>query len=231
MSLSSGQKVSIIIPCLNEELALPIILQKIPEFIDEVIIVDNGSTDKSVEVASRYPVKIVREELRGYGAAHLKGINSATGDILALLDADDTYSMKDLESILGLMEKDNLDFVSGCRFPLIDPAQTMPFINKIANAFISWLTTVLFGARIKDSQSGLMVFRRDFFSCLGVENKGMGFSQELKIRAWLAKDARCAEQHIHYGVRIGDSKFRKLPDGLKNFSSFLGLYFKVKRSV
>ena len=226
MGLSSGKKISIIIPCLNEEQALPVILNQIPKFIDEAIVVDNGSTDKSVEVAQRYSVKIVYEELKGYGASLLKGINSANGDIVCLLDADATYSFEDLEGLLILMEKENLDFVSGCRFPLIDKEHSMPLVNKMANLFISWFIGFLFGVRIKDSQSGLMVFRKEFFNTLEVHNKLMGFSQELKIRALLAKGSRCREKHIYYGLRIGESKFRKIQDGTQNFLSLLNLYFQ-----
>jgi len=226
MSLPGCKKISFIIPCLNEEYSLPILLAGIPNYIDEVIVVDNGSTDKSVEAARKYSVRVVEENIRGYGSAILKGIYCANGDILALMDGDASYFIKDLEKAINLLENDKLDFVSGCRFPLMGDHRAMPWVNKIANHFASWFIGILFKINIKDSQSGLMVFRKEFFDRLKIENKGMGFSQELKIKAWLARGAKCAETHIDYGVRIGKSKFQKLPDGLKNLFSLWSIFIK-----
>ncbi len=225
----NGKKVSIVIPCLNEAQALPVVLESIPEYITEVIVVDNGSTDNSAEIAARYPVRLIRQEIRGYGAALSKGIQYAAGDIIILLDADATYPMRDLEEALALMEKKQLDFVSGCRFPAAYANKAMPFINKLGNRLISRLIGVLFKVQIRDSQSGLMLFKRQILDKIKIENKGMGFSQELKIKAWRLSPARCAEVAISYNLRIGTSKFRIMPDGLKNFLALFNLYIKIKK--
>lgn len=225
----NGKKVSAVIPCFNEAQALPIVLGGMPEYITEVIVVDNCSTDNSAEIAARFPVKIITQDIRGYGAALSKGIQYATRDTIILLDADATYPMQNLKEAIAFMENNHLDFVSGCRFPAAYTNKTMPFINKLANRFISWLISVLFKLQIKDSQSGLMLFKRHILDKIKIENKGMGFSQEIKIKAWRLSRARCAEVGILYNSRIGRSKFRKIPDSLKNFFALLNLYIKIKK--
>ena len=217
------QKISLVIPCLNEAQALPGLLERIPEGITEVMVVDNGSTDGSADVARKYSATVITEDVKGYGSALLRGIAHAQGDIIALLDADGTYSIQDLTDLLILMETDHLDLISGCRFPLVDPA-AMPLANTLANHFISWFISVQFRINIKDSQSGLIIFKRNLLDKITIKNKGMGFSQEIKIKAWLQPDVRCTEKHIHYKVRIGKSNFNGIKDALKNLFALITVH-------
>ena len=223
-----AQRISVVIPCYNEAQALPAILSAIPKSISEVIVVDNGSTDDSGQIAQKFFARVVHENIKGYGSAILTGIQHASGDIIALFDGDGTYPIEDFMKALIFMRDHDLDFLSGCRFPLSDETKAMPIVNQWANHGISWLTAILFRIHLKDSQSGLMIFKKRLFDKIHVNNKGMGFSQELKIKAWLVNNARCSEMHIHYNSRIGESKFRKIPDGLKNLFAVFKLYFDMK---
>lgn len=228
--MANDNKISMVIPCFNEERGLPVLLsEKISEYITEVIVVDNCSTDNSVQVAQRYSAKVIKEEIKGYGSALLKGIYYAIGNTVVVLDGDGTYSIQDLKETLTFMENNHLDFISGCRFPLTNP-KAMPFINKLSNYFISWLIGVLFKVHIKDSQSGFMIFKKHLLDKIKIENKGMGFSQEIKIKAWLLDCTRYAEVHIHYDPRIGKSKFRKISDSLGNLFALIHLYIRIKKA-
>ena len=209
------KKISVVIPCLNEESGLAYLFETMPNFIDEVIIADNTSTDKSTEIAKKYNAKVLTEKVKGYGIVLLKGLKHATGDTIIIMDGDGTYTAERLKELCTFLEDNDYDFISGCRFPLTD-FMAMPFINRVSNYFISWLIRKVFKVNIQDSQSGLMLFKKGILNKISIYNKGMGFSQEIKIKAWLSNKIKCGEMHIPYNIRIGKVKFRKIKDGLKN---------------
>jgi len=208
-----AHKVSLILPCYNEEQALPLILKAIPEFINEVIVVDNGSTDKSRAIAQQYPVMVVFEEKRGYGSALIRGINESKGDVLVLMDCDGTYSFEDVRKMLHYMEEHSIDFLHGCRLPIEDK-NAMSLINNMCNRLTTRMINFLFNLNIKDFQSGLIVFKRELWNSIAFKNKGMEFSQNIKIYSHLHKGSRCAERKIDYKPRIGKSKFSKVHDSI-----------------
>ena len=80
-----GQSITVIIPCLNEEAGIEKVLRAMPEYVDEIIVVDNGSTDRTAEVAAGFGAKVIREELRGYGRAYRRGFSCATSDLIITL--------------------------------------------------------------------------------------------------------------------------------------------------
>lgn len=219
------KRVSILLPCLNEMHGLGFVLGKLPDFIDEIVVVDNGSTDNSMQVARSYNAKLLIEEKKGYGRAILKGLRYVTGDIIVIMDADGSYSVENLKEVCDFMEQGNFDFINGCRFPLVD-SKIMPLENRLGNYFISWLIHKIFKIDLRDSQSGLMVFKKNILDCFCIRSLGFGFSQEIKIKSWL-KNMKCAEVHIVYNARIGKAKFKKIRDGLNNLFSFFSLCIEV----
>jgi len=222
-----SRAITVIIPCYNEEEGLKKLLENKPAFIDEVIVVDNASTDATAEIAKSYGANVIYESRKGYGQAYLAGLPKATKDIIALMDGDDTYSMADLEKLLSLMEKGNYDFVTGNRYPLADK-KAQPISNQYANQLISMAIRILFNIKLKDSQSGMMVFKRDLLKQINVKDIGMGFSQEIKIKAFIDKNIRCCEERITYRVRAGEVKFRKLKDGIRNLYLVICLWKELK---
>src|SRR5258708_3904554 len=86
-----GQKITVISPCLNEEQGIELVLRRMPEFVDEIIVVDNGSTDRTPEVAKSFGARVIREDVRGYGRSYKTGFSFATGDIIVTLDGDHSY--------------------------------------------------------------------------------------------------------------------------------------------
>ena len=85
------QRITVIIPCLNEEQGIEQILRRMPPYVDEVIVVDNGSTDRTASVASSLGATVIREHVRGYGRSYKKGFAHATGDLIVTLDGDHSY--------------------------------------------------------------------------------------------------------------------------------------------
>jgi len=89
--LYKSQKITVIIPCLNEEQGVEQVLRRMPDFVDEVIVVDNGSTDRTSEVAKSFGAMVIREDVRGYGRSYKTGFSRARGDIMITLDGDHSY--------------------------------------------------------------------------------------------------------------------------------------------
>jgi len=221
-----NKKISCVVPCYNEEAGLEKILQDKPVFIDEVIVVDNGSTDRTAGIARKYGAVVIYEKKRGYGYAYQAGLPAAGGDIIVTLDGDCSYPVSEIEKMLLYMKTKSLDFVVGCRYPLVNK-DVQPAINTAANYTISWLIRILFRINLVDSQSGMMVFKKSILKKIRIKNTAMGFSPEIKIRAFLDPSIKCGEVHIPYLSRIGISKFRRMKDSMQTFYSVLSLWVKL----
>src|SRR5215467_12963850 len=113
-----GQSITVIIPCLNEEQGVEKILRAMPDFVDEVVVVDNNSTDRTSEVAESLGAKVVREEVRGYGRAYKRGFACATGDIIITLDGDHSYPVDALSYLIEAFRHLDIDFLNASRFPV-----------------------------------------------------------------------------------------------------------------
>jgi len=210
-----GKRVSIIIPCLNEEEAIGKVLEAVPSYVDEVIVVDNNSSDRTAEVARSFGAKVVREHHRGYGRAYRKGFALATGDVIVTLDGDHSYPVDALSYLLEAYEHLGVNFLSASRFPEVDGA-AMDFKHYIGNQILSLVMSALFLHRVRDSQSGMWVFTRKTLQKMKLESEGMPFSEEIKAEAILNRDIGFREIPILYSSRIGRKKLRPWRDGWAN---------------
>lgn len=104
----TNKKISLVIPCYNEEEGIKKMLAGIPFFVDEVIIVDNGSIDNTAVVAKEHRAMVIYEKNRGYGYACQTGLAKSTGDIVVLLDGDNSYPLSEVESLLLYLERKKL---------------------------------------------------------------------------------------------------------------------------
>lgn len=208
-------KISLVIPCYNEEAGLSEILKRTPSFFDEIIVVDNASTDRTAEVAKNLGAKVVFEKQRGYGQAYMAGFRAASGDIIVAMDGDNSYPIKEAEKLIDFLLANNFDFVSGCRFPL-QQKKAMATLNKIGNYILTLVFRLVTLKRIKDSQSGMWVFRRRILKEMKLKSRGMAFSEEIKMEAILNKNIKFSEVPIGYSERIGKVKLKKWKDGLIN---------------
>jgi dolichol-phosphate hexosyltransferase len=210
-----GQKITVIIPCLNEEEAIPLVLRDVPDFVDEVLVVDNNSTDRTAEVAAGLGAKVVTEKIPGYGRAYKRGFKVATGDIIITLDGDHSYPVSGISYLLEALIHLEADFLNGSRFPVRDP-RAMSFKHKVGNLILSFAMSLLFFRWVSDSQSGMWVFRRKILEQMRLEADGMAFSEEIKIEALLNPKVRFAEIAILYTSRTGEIKLNPWRDGIYN---------------
>lgn len=217
--------VALIIPCYNEEDGLKVLLPKIPNFIDEIIIVDNNCTDDTPKIAKEFGCTVMKEEVSGYGAAYKRGFSHVDRDIIITMDGDDTYPIEEAEENIKLLLDNNLDFISCARFPLKDKT-SMNISNQIGNKILTIVTKVMFGEPLKDSQSGMWIFRRSILDLIQLSSDGMPLSQEIKIMAIKHPKINFYESHIGYTNRIGEVKLNKWRDGFKNLTHL----FKIKFS-
>jgi len=214
-------KITVISPCLNEEQGIEQVLRRMPEFVDEVIIVDNGSTDRTSEVARSFGAKVIREDVRGYGRSYKTGFASATGDLIITLDGDHSYPPDAISYLLEAFLHLEVDFLNASRFPVRDK-HAMSFKHKFGNLILSLAMSMLFFRWVRDSQSGMWVFRRSILEGMKLTSNGMAFSEEIKIEA-LKRRVRFAEISIQYSSRLGEIKLNPWRDGFHN------LWFLVKK--
>ncbi len=209
-------KLRLVVPCYNEEDGVREVIGRCPQDVDEIVVVDNNSTDRTAEVARSLGAVVVFEKRPGYGAAYKAGLAAATGDLIATLDGDGTYPPEAIPQLVDTLIERRWDFLSACRFPLSDP-RAMGLTNRIGNGVLTLTAMLLFFRPIRDSQSGMWVFRRPILERLRVTSDGMPFSQEIKLEAIL-RGFRFGESHIAYGARIGEVKLQKWRDGWRNLS-------------
>jgi glycosyltransferase involved in cell wall biosynthesis len=207
-------KLSVVIPCYNEEEGVREVIGRTPKLVDEIVVVDNNCTDRTAEVARSLGARVVEEKVPGYGAAYKKGLASATGDVVITFDGDGTYPPEEIPRLVDTLVDRGWDFLSASRFPLTDRT-AMSVTNRIGNWVLTVASAVLFFKPIRDSQSGMWVFRRSALARMRLTSNGMAFSEEIKLEA-LLKGLRFGEAHIPYGVRLGEVKLRKWRDGFEN---------------
>jgi dolichol-phosphate hexosyltransferase len=212
-----GLKISVVIPCYNEEDGIRSVIESMPPYVDEVVVVDNNSTDRTGEIARSLGAVVVFQPRKGYGAAYQAGLPAATGDVIATLDGDGTYPADEISLLVDALEDRKLDFISGARFPLRDQS-AMNFSNKVGNLVLTITTMLLWFRPLRDSQSGMWVFRRSILPKLRLTSDGMPLSEEIKIEAIEKLGPRFAEVGIDYRPRIGEVKLQKWRDGWLNLS-------------
>lgn len=200
------QSIAVIIPVLNEEQALGQVLGSIPNFVDRIIVCDNGSTDGSVKIAEENGAEVVHERNRGYGAACLKGISqlSDSTDIIVFLDGDYSDYPEEMNRLLDPIVNDGYEAVIGSRMIETDSRTSLAPIARFGN----WLSTSLIRLFWGYCFTDLGPFRAITFSSykkLEMADKDFGWTVELQIKAAKLK-LKTTEVGVSYRERIGQSK-------------------------
>jgi len=211
-------KLSVIIPTMNEERSIGLVINDVKNALDgkrayEIIVVDTDSRDLTRDVAVGHGAIVVDEARRGYGRAYKTGFDKATGEIIATLDADMTYPAAEIPRLADMLEDKGLDFITTNRFAGMERG-AMPAKHRFGNWVLSTTARILFRVKLRDSQSGMWVFRKDVLPKLELVSDGMSMSEELKIEAF--GKLRAAEVPITYKPRIGEAKLRSWKDGTSN---------------
>ena len=219
---SKKLKISVIIPAYNEEQALKPVVEEYSPYVDEIIIVDDGSNDSTYEIAKTLQndrVLVFRHARNKGKVATLRtGVEQATGTIIIFTDADCTYPARYIPEFVDKIEH-GIDLVLGSR--QIN-RKNIPLFNRMGNFIFSSLAAYISGKTIVDSQTGFRAFRKDMFEKFDVEAKSLEFETKMTVRA--AKlGYKIAEIPIEYRVRVGTSKLHPMKDGIKMFFGLLAI--------
>ena len=205
-------RVFVVIPALNEEASLPLVLRDLPA-VGRVIVVDNGSTDRTAEVASAGGATVVSEPQKGYGAACLKGLAEINGfagsgmeppQVVLFLDADYSDDPRDLPELVQPIFAGAADFVLGSRLLGEREPGAMPAQSIFGNWLACFLMRVLFRARYTDL-GPFRAIRWPALESLGMCDRNFGWTVEMQIKAARHK-LRILEIPVRYRCRIGQSK-------------------------
>jgi glycosyltransferase involved in cell wall biosynthesis len=220
--------VTVILPTWNEEDAVGLTLDSIPrDWCDEleIMIVDGNSTDKTREIALEKGARVHIEPRKGYGRAYRSGFAVAKGDIIVTMDADCTYPAEVVPDLVKRLIEDELDFITCDRLTKAEDG-SMSGLHGFGNWVLSFNARMLFWYGIKDSQSGMWVFRKSIFDNpkMRPTNDGMPLSQEMKILARkVIGKKKAIEVAVPYRTRVGEAVIHTWGDGWKNLRF---LYFK-----
>jgi glycosyltransferase involved in cell wall biosynthesis len=210
--------VSVIIPTMNEEKSVGLVIEEVRNAFAgrreiEILVVDTDSKDRTREIAASLGAVVIDEPRRGYGRAYRTGFENASGDVIATLDADMTYPANDLPDLVEMLDSEQLDFITTNRFARMEKG-AMKAKHRMGNWVLSATSRLLFRVRVRDSQSGMWVFRRSLLDAIELESFGMSMSEEIKIEAF--RKAKAVEVPITYRVRIGEVKLNSWRDGIGN---------------
>ena len=223
--------VTIIVPAYQEENGIKATLSKLIKlkhkgFLDEIIIVDDGSKDKTKEIVASYEdIKLIRhKENKGYGASLKTGIDNSSNDIICIIDCDGTYPSDQIPILIEKLIKNDLDMIVGAR---TGKNVKIPLIRKPAKWFIGKLANWVSGNDIPDINSGLRLFKKkSFIPFYGIVPNGFSFTTTITL-GMISGGYKIDFHPIDYGKRIGKSKIRPFRDTLNFIMLILriGLYF------
>jgi glycosyltransferase involved in cell wall biosynthesis len=216
--------VSVVIPCLNEAETIAECVTQARRVLEEaalageVIVVDNGSTDGSGDLARRAGAKVVGEPRRGYGSAYLAGLDVAQGDYIVMVDADLTYDFGEIPKFVSELEN-GAQVVIGNRMQNIEPG-AMPLLSRLGNPMLSGFLNVLHRTNVHDAHCGMRALRRDVVPVLNLRTVGMEFASEMVIRA-TREHLDVREVPIVLHPRVGTSKLSPFRDGWRHLRLIL----------
>lgn len=223
MGNAIAMKTSLVIPAFDEEEALPRVLDEAMGMVDEIVVVDDGSTDGTSSCARKDGVVVYRHDVnRGKVAAIRTGVVHATGDIVVLMDADHTYPAEHIPQMVASIER-GADLVLGSRF--MGKGLAMPFLNRVGNRIFSFIISFVGATTITDGQTGYRAFRRDMFEKLDVEATGLEWETKMTVRAQKL-GYTIKEVPITYRPRIGRSKLNPLRDGLRMILALASIFVR-----
>lgn len=185
-------EVSVVMPCLNEEATVGTCIRKAQETLKkhgikgEVVVSDNGSTDRSVEIAEGLGARVVHQPEKGYGNAYIKGLSEARGRYIVMADSDDSYDLTDLMRFIQPL-REGYDMVMGSRLKGEIMPGAMPGLHRFGNPILSGFLNFIYKTGMSDAHCGMRAFTRDALQRMHLRTAGMEFASEMVIKASKAK--------------------------------------------
>jgi glycosyltransferase involved in cell wall biosynthesis len=209
-----GHTISVVIPTKNEAENISWVLERIPSWVDEVILVDGQSIDGTIEVArrARPDIVIVEQESRGKGLALQAGFAAATGDIIVMLDADGSMHPAEIDRYVALLAS-GFDFVKGSRFMAGANSTDITWLRRLGNNFLLYLANTIYGTRFTDLCYGYCAFRREFLDRLALTADGFEIESQLIARACINELRITEVPSLEVPRRHGQSNLRTFRDG------------------
>jgi glycosyltransferase involved in cell wall biosynthesis len=231
-------KISIVIPAINEERGIGKTIDAINggyfsshHWGMEILIVDGDSKDRTQEIARSKGAVVIIEKRKGYGRAYKTGLAQATGDIIVTGDADATYPFNRIHEYIQQLLDNKLDFLTTDRFAGLKHG-SMSLKHRFGNLVLAVTLNILFFVNIKDSQSGMWIFKKaalQRIQPLEAFNNGMPFSEELKIEMYTTKGLKSLEIPSTLYPREGQVKLESFKDGWKNLKFLFKKRVKPRR--
>jgi glycosyltransferase involved in cell wall biosynthesis len=214
--------VSVVIPVFNEEATVGNVVTRTKKALEkletsyEILVVDDGSADRSADIAQKLEATVLRKTHQGKGFALRYGFMKARGELVVTLDADGSHMPEEIPQLLRYIREDRADFVIGSRFCYSEDNKTkIPKINRVGNGLFNDLIWYLTGARTSDSQSGFRAIRSSLIKRMKLGSHGYEVESEMLVKA-LKMGARVAEAPISFDQRtVGRSKLDPIKDGMR----------------
>jgi glycosyltransferase involved in cell wall biosynthesis len=218
-----GFRIGVVIPALDEEQAIARVIADIPQWVDEIVVADNGSRDRTAEIAERAGARVVHERERGYGAACQAGIGALrAADIVVFLDGDRSDDPGEMAALVDPIAKDRADFVIGSRVTGKPARGALTPQQRFGNWLACRLILLFWGARFTDL-GPFRAIRRDTLEALSMTDRKFGWTVEMQIKAARA-GVKTIEVPVRYRPRIGVSKISgTLAGSVKAGAGILGM--------
>jgi glycosyltransferase involved in cell wall biosynthesis len=214
MHREHSNTISIVIPTKNEAQNIAWVLERIPAWIDEIVLVDGQSTDGTIDAARRVrpDIVVVEQKSRGKGLALQAGFAAATGDFIVMLDADGSMHPAEIDRYVALLSS-GFDFVKGSRFMAGASSTDITWLRRFGNNCLLYLTNIIYGTRFTDLCYGYCAFRREFLSRLALTAPGFEIESQLIARACMTELRITEVPSLESPRRHGQSNLRTFRDG------------------
>jgi glycosyltransferase involved in cell wall biosynthesis len=222
--------VSVVIPVFNEEQTIGDVVTRTERTLEqlgisyEIIVVDDGSVDRSADISREKAAHVLREAHQGKGYALRSGFRRAKGKLIVTLDADGSHQPEEIALVLRCIREERAEFVIGTRFFNSVNKTKIPKVNRAGNRIFNSLIGFLTGAKISDSQSGFRAIKASLVKKMKLNSRGYEVESEMLVKA-LRMKVRVAETPISFNQRtIGDSKLDPLRDGARILYAIIASY-------
>jgi len=223
--------VSVVIPVFNEEVTVGNVVTRTKKTLEqmgvsyEILVVDDGSDDRSADIAQELKAHVLKKAHQGKGFALRFGFGQAKGELVVTLDADGSHKPEEIPLVLRYLREDKADFVVGSRFLNSEENKTkIPKVNRTGNRMFNDLIGYLTGVTISDSQSGFRAIRSSLIKRMRLGSHGYEVESEMLVKA-LKMGARVAETPISFDQRtVGKSKLDPIKDGARILYAIIASY-------